>query len=552
MTKMIPTNIARPEDLPADADLATRQWAEWRANRRSLLKTGAFAGAGIALAGALTNAAPFVRSAAAQDTPKPGGSLAMSLADDDIQSFDPIIPTDNMSIWTQLLIYDTLIRVGADGNSLEPGLASSWTHSDDGLTYTFTLRDATFHDGSACTADDVAYSITRALSDPKSQWAFLFPVGSTATASDPKTAVITLPSPWAPLEADLAMFSAGIISKALHTAQGDDLWQHPVGTGPFVFDSWDKGNEVVLKKNASYWDTGKPYLDELHFKVLTDANARMLQFQGGDLDIATNVPFSQIDALKANPDYTFHEEAVARFDQIAINVTRGPFTDVKVRQAMNYAINEDAIIQNVLFGAGQLATTFLPLMYGHNPDVAGYPYNLDMAKQLMAQSSVPNGFDCELLILTGDPIAAQRSQLIANDLKQIGINMKVTQLEAAAKRARRNAFDFDLNTGYYTTDVIDPDELTNFAVESDGGTFALWTHYKNDAVDKLIKDARLELDVDKRLQMYYDMQKMVTDDAHLLYLYYPTGNTVTQSYVQNFSILPTGNYRLWETWRNDV
>lgn len=552
MTQRIPADIPDVDNLPADADLATRQWAEWRASRRGLLKTGAFAGLGIAAAGALPVASPFVRSAAAQDTPKSGGSIAMSLADDDVQNFDPIIPTDNMSIWTMLLIYDTLIRVGPDGNSLEPGLASSWTHSDDGLTYTFTLRDAKFHDGSAATADDVVYSLGRALNDKNSQWAFIFPAGATFTATDPKTVTVALPKPWAPFEADLALFSAGIISKAAHTAQGDNLFQHPIGTGPFVFDSWDKGNQVVLKKNPNYWDTGKPYLDDLTFKVLTDANARMLQFQGGDLDIVTSVPYSQVQSLKSNPDLTFHDESVARIDYWGINVTKPNLSDVKIRQAMNYAVNKDTIIQNVLFGAGQLANTYLPLMYGHDDSVPGYPYNLDMAKQLMAQSSAPNGFDVELILATGDPVGQQIAQLVANDLKAININLKVTQLEPAARRERRNKFDFELLSGYYTTDIIDPDELTNFAVESDGGAFSVWTQYKNETVDKMVKDARIELDVEKRLQMYHDIQKLVSEDAHFLYLYYPTGNTVTQKYVQNFKILPTGNYRLWETWRNDV
>jgi peptide/nickel transport system substrate-binding protein len=540
-------------DLDPRAELAAKQWAEWRASRRHLIKIGAFSGAGLALGGVAAGSGPFLRSAAAQDaTPKVGGSIRMSLADDDAQNFDPIIPTDNMSIWTMLLFYDTLIRVGPDGNSLEPGLASSWTHSDDGLTYTFTIREATFHDGSPVTSADVIYSLGRTLNSPDSQWAFLFPAGSTFAAPDDRTAVITLPSPWAPLEADLALFGAAIIPKALHEAQGEALFQQPIGSGPFIFESWEKQVQIVLKKNPNYWEPGLPYLDELTFLVLTDANARMLQFQGGDLDIATSVPYSQVESLKANPDVTFHEEAVARIDYFGINCQREPFTDVKVRQALNYAVNKDVIIQNVLFGAGQLANTYLPLMYGHDDTVPGYTYDLDKAKALLAETAVKDGFEAELLITTGDPVTAQIAQLVAADLEKIGVKLNVTVLEPAAKRDRRNAFDFDLNSGYYTTDVIDPDELTNFGVETDGGAFAVWTNYRNEDVNAMIRAARTELDVEKRLQMYHDIQKQVTEDAHFLYLYYPTGNTVTQKAIQSFKILPTGNYRLWETWRDDV
>jgi peptide/nickel transport system substrate-binding protein len=534
------------------SELAVKQWAEWRESRRHFLKMGAFAGMGLAAGlGGVTG--PVVRSASAQDaTPKVGGSIRMSLADDDAQNFDPIIPTDNMSIWTMLLFYDTLIRVGPDGNSLEPGLAESWTHSDDGLTYTFKIRQATFHDGSPVTADDVIYSLGRTVNSPDSQWAFLFPAGSTFTAPDPQTAVITLPSPWAPLEADLALFGAAIIPKALHEAQAEALFQQPIGSGPFIFDSWEKQSQIVLKKNPNYWDPGKPYLDELTFLVLTDANARMLQFQSGDLDIATSVPYSQVESLKSNPDYTFHDEAVARIDYWAINCQKGALVEKKVRQALNYAVNKDVIIQNILFGAGQVANTFLPLMYGHDETVPAYAYDPDKATALLAETQYASGLELEVLITVGDPVGAQVAQLVAADFEKIGVKLTVTPLEPSAKRDRRNAFDFDLNSGYYTTDVIDPDELTNFGVETDGGAFAVWTNYRNDEVNAMIKAARTELDVEKRLQMYHDMQRIVTDDAHFLYLFYPTGNTVTQKAIQSFRILPTGNYRLWETWRDDV
>src|SRR5215213_6540270 len=148
-------------DIRSDEELAARQWAEWRLSRRRLLQSSGFAAGALTLGGLR----PFVRTGAAQDAePKLGGSIAMSLADDDVQNFDPIIPNDNMSIWTMLLIYDQLIRVGADGTSLEPGLASAWTKSHDGLPHTFTLRDANFHDGTACTSADVVYCLNRLVS----------------------------------------------------------------------------------------------------------------------------------------------------------------------------------------------------------------------------------------------------------------------------------------------------------------------------------------------------------------------------------------------------
>lgn len=537
---------------PDRAALEIAQWAEWKANRRRLLKAGVFASSAMAFAG--FGATRFVAPAAsAQEAePKMGGSLAMSLADDDVQSFDPIIVSDNMGIWTMLLIYDQLIRVAADGVSLEPGLAESWEKSDDGLTYTFHLRETSFHDGSPATSDDVVFSISRCVYDETSQWAFLFSAVDAIESPDPKTVVIKLKSVWAPFESDLALFGASILPKAAVEAQGAEFFNHPIGTGPFMFDTWDKGTSITLKKNPNFWEPGKPYLDELNFLVLTDANARMLQFQGGDLDIATAVPFSQMEALRANPDVTIVESSVARFDYISINNTRDPWTDKALRQAINYAIDKDAIIQNVLFGAGQMANTYLPLMKGHDDTIPGYPFNLDKAKELVAQSAGKDGFKGEIMTDPGDPVGNQVAQLVAANLKEIGGDITITQLEPGIRRQRtRVDKDFDFSKGYYTTDIIDPDELTTFAVQSDGGTFAIWTYYANPQVDEWCKAAQIELDPDKRMELYSKIQAQQSDDAPMIFLYYPTGNTVRRNYVQNFSILPTGNYRLWETWRDD-
>lgn len=535
---------------PADKELAARQWAEWRLSRRHLLKYSGFAAGGIAATGFGAN----LGSAAAQASPTPtsGGTLSMSLADADATSFDPPVPPDNMSIWTMLMFYDQLLRPAPDGKSLEPGLATDWSASADGLTYTFHLRDAKFHDGTPVTATDVAFCINRAANLQGGSWVFLFSSIASIDTPDPKTVVFHLKSVWAPFAADIALFGASVFPKAAYDAQGDALFNKPIGSGPFIFDSWDKGNQIVVKKNSNYWDPGKPYLDQITFKVVQDSNSRMLQFQGGELDIATSVPYNQIDALRANPAYTYIESTVARFDYVAINVTRKPFDDKNLRQAINYAVNKDAIIQNVLFGAAKPANTYLPLMAFHDDSVPVYTYNLDKAKQLVAQSAGKSGFSATLWTIAGDAVAAQVCQLIASDLSQIGGNITIQSEDGNANLDRVfKTHDFDFNIGYYTTDIIDPDELTGFAVASDGGNDAVGTGYKNDAVDAIVHQAQKETDVAKRQDLYNQAQTMQADDAPFIFLYYPGGRTVTAKAVKNFSILPTGNYRLWEVWKEN-
>ncbi len=544
--------------------------ASYRLSRRRLVQVGAGIGVGavatpLLLACGSSNkatstsgggsssgstAASGTQASGSGGTPKSGGKLSMSLSDADVKSFDPIIPTDNMSIWTMLLIYDQLVRVGADGTSLEPGLAEKWEAATDNLTFTFNLRDAKFHDGSAATADDCTYSLDRAAHDKDSQWSWLFAALDKLDASDSKTVKITLKEAWAPFLADCAIYGASIIPKALHTQKQAALFDAPVGTGPFKFDSWDKTNQVVLKKSDVYWEDGKPYLDELDFFVLTDANTRMLKFQAGELDIATDVPFSQLESLKANANYQILTDGAARFDYIAMNNTRAPFDDKNLRQAINYAIDKDSIIKTVLFGYGKPANTMLPIMLYHADDVIGYPFDLSKAQDLLSKSSAKDGFKAELIVSSGDPVGQQVAQLIKDQLTKIKGDITIRLAEPGSATDEIHALNYDWSKSYYTTDIIDPDELATFGFVSTGGAQSVWTGYKNDQVDQLALKGESETDESKRKDIYHQMQEMSTDDAPVIFLYYPTGRTALQKHVNNFHILPTGNYRMWEVWRS--
>lgn len=545
--------------------------ASYRLSRRRLVQVGAGIGVGMAAtplllacgsssktptasggggAGTSSTSTTAAASTKTSGTPKSGGKLSMSLSDHDVENFDPIIPTDNMSIWTMLLIYDQMVRVGPDGKSLEPGLAEKWTASSDNLTYTFNLRDAKFQDGSTATADDCTYSLDRAAHSKDSQWSWLFAALDKLEAPDAKTVKITLSKAWAPFLADCAIYGASIIPKALHQQKQAALFDHPIGTGPFKFDSWDKNNQVVLKKADTYWEPGKPYLDELDFMVLTDANTRMLKFQAGELDIATDVPFSQLESLKSNSKYQVLTDGAARFDYIAMNNTRSPFDDKNLRQAINYAIDKASIIKTVLFGYGKPANTMLPIMLYHADDIAGYPFDLTKAQDLASKSKAASGFKAELIVSSGDPVGQQVAQLIKDQLTKIKGDVTIRLAEPGSATDQIHALNYDWSKSYYTTDIIDPDELATFGFVYTGGAKSVWTGYKNDQVDTLAEQGESETDPTKRQQIYHQMQQISTDDAPVIFLYYPTGRTALQSYVNGFHILPTGNYRMWEVWRS--
>ncbi len=532
-------------------DLAARQWAEWRASRRRLLKIGAFAG-GAAAVGTLSAARRSGSAAAQEPTPKTGGTANMGIVAD-VQSFDPPQPGDNMSIWTMLNIYDQVVRVGKDGKSVDPGLAESWVISPDQLTYTFKIRSGvTFHDGTALTASDVKYSIDRLVFGDNG-WQVLFEAVAATEAPDATTFVLNLKQPWVPMLADMALFSASIYPAAAHQAQGDELFETPIGSGPFKFESWQKGAAITLSKNENYWLEGQPYLDQVVFSIVPDASTRVVQLQSGDMAIASDVPYTQIESLEALDDLNVQVAPVGRVDYVAINHTRPPFDDLKVRQALNLAVDKQAIIDVILAGNGQVAQSGLPRMLYWNDQIAPYAYDPERAKQLLAESKGAGGFTTTLGVTAGDAEHAAAATIIKDQLAQIGVEIEIYEQESAALYVDTfQGMDYDLVIQYHTTDIIDPSQITRYAMAPrDDGTGALWTGYLNDRISELAVTAQSEQDPETREQMYHEIQQLGFDDAYLLYLYFPDSRTGVRQEVQGFQILPTANYRMWEVWLDE-
>ncbi len=417
--------------------------------------------------------------------PKSGGSVRMSLADSDVTSFDPIVPFDNMSIWTMVHIYDQLVIPGKDGTSIEPGAADTWKTSPDGKTWVLHIRDGvTFADGTPLTAADAAYTLERAASKD-SNFEDNFTLIDHATATDPHTLVVTLKKPSASFLAYASLYAASIAPEKAIKAQGKALWEHPVGSGPYVLTEWVKNDHVTLRRNARYWHKPYPYLDELRFDVLTDDNTRMLKFRSGELDIATNVPPNQIEQLKRTNGVSVTIFPLMGFDYIYYNHARKPINDIRVRQALNYAIDRPAILKAVLFGYGSLAGSMLPPMLYWNNTLKPYPFDVAKAKALMQEAGLGSGFSTEILVSAGNNQASQIATILKDEWKAIGVDLKVTVLEAATIRARRTKGEFDLVKGYYTSDVIDPDELVAFGMDYAGGAIAKYMNFKNDRLSPL-------------------------------------------------------------------
>jgi peptide/nickel transport system substrate-binding protein len=515
--------------------------------RRQFLRlTGAAAGA-LALVGV-----PGVAEAAlTAGAPKRGGALRLGNTADVI-SFEPYAVSDNVSIWTMLLMYDQLTRPTRDGLQIEPGLAQSWDISKDGKTYTFHLRPGVkFHDGSPVTASDVKFCVERAAFAKNTQWAFILAALNRMEVVDAHTVRAHLKQPHAPFLSDMALFATSIYPAKLFHQMGKKFWQHPIGTGAFKFQSWKHGSEVVLVRNPHFWrNPAQPYADSFHNLIVADANTRVLQVQSGELDIAVFVPPSQAKAMQHSSSVTVHLDNFMDSHFAPINITKPPLTDKRVRQALNYGVDKNVIVNKVLFGLGTTSGQALPLMFGDDPALKPYPYDPTKAKALLKAAGHPNGFSLKLLVDASIDTDKEIATLMQQQLSKIGVQLTIQIMEEGAllQVTENPPYNYEITLGYMTSDIIDPDELISFAVAGDAGTKAIWTLYNSATVNSLSKRAAAEPNRAKRQQLYSEIDRIHHDDAPMIFLHREFSLTMTSSKVHGFKVLPTGNYRLEEVW----
>jgi peptide/nickel transport system substrate-binding protein len=514
-------------------------------SRRRLLQS-----TGLGLAATTLAGLGFPSFARADDTPKRGGVLTMARTAD-VVSFEPVVPSDNMSIWAKLLIFQLLIRTNPSGDGVVPDLATSWDISTDKRTYTFHLNPkATFSDGTPVTSEDVEFSFGRTIYDKDSPWGSLFPK-LTMETPDPHTIVFKLQQDWAPFLAAVSLHGAAITPKAYLTKVGVATFGNkPIGSGPFMLTEWKKGNSITFARNPHFWDPTRPYLDGVVLSIVADDNVRMLQVESGQIDIGTQVPFNQINKLKSASGLTIQDVPYTRIDWIQFNEKVPVFQDVKIRQAINYAVDKEAIIKAVLFGYGEVPSSFLPKMFMTDTTDKPYPYDPAKAKQLISESSMPNGFTTKCSVVSGDTIFAQVAEIVQQYLLPLGIKMSIESIELNTQFAQVNAGQYEMAQGYMTSDIFDPCELVAFAGAGDEGSDSVWTWYNNPKVDALATQALGELDEAKRRATYLDMQRLIFADAPYLWLYWTPAISAIRDNVHGFMVLPTGNYWLEDVWKS--
>ncbi|MCU1615203.1 MAG: appA [Frankiales bacterium] len=488
--------------------------------------------------------------ASGSSAPVDGGDLTIARAQD-IISMDKTTTFDNNSIYVMEQIMEPLFTVSADGTKVEPYLATDYTVSADKLTYTIKLRKGvTFSDGKPLTAADVKFSIDEDTKTGGDGWGFINTAIDQVKAVDDSTVEVKLKYAWAPLLADLSLFSNGIVPNNYGGKTAQEFYQAPVGTGPFVWDRWQKGQYVKVTANKKYWSPKKPHLASVTWTVVPDANTRKLQLQGGQIDVDDTPDWSSFSSMKNAPGINAQTFPSTRMDYISLNQQRQPFQDVHVRRAIAYALDRNAMVKAVLYGNGTPATSLLsPGTPFFDKNAGGATYDVAKAKQELAQSSVPQGFSTSLLIASGNPDQASVAQIMQSELKAIGIDLKITQLDPTANKQARLKSDFDMAMQAWTMDIPDPDEWTSFAVDPAGGSHSSFTYYNNPAVIALNKQAQTEIDNTKRADLYSQLQKTTSEDAYLTYLYYSPYVFAMTDKVKGFAVTPLGNYHLEDVYK---
>ena len=505
-------------------------------------------------------AAAITASAAPAGAVTRGGVMTYGRYADSL-FLDPVLNDANVDIWILSNLYDTLLLPTDDGKGVQPGLASAYAVSPDGKTITLTLRDGTqFSDGSPITAEDVKWSLDRARDPKEGIWNFIDESVGSVDIRDPKTVVLTLKHPDPAIVAGLSVFNNAILpQKAFEAMPGATLddkakafAEHPVGSGPFVLQSWSRGQTMKLVRNAHYWRQGSdgkplPYLDGVTFEVLPDDATRILKVQSGELDGAEFVPFSRVEEMKADPklDMALFPSTKVTYGDFNVRPTlkggaNNPLSDPKVREALNFAADKDAIIAIVTHGVGTPMSSYMssatPLHAGTG---AVFPADPAKARALLKEAGFEKGFRFSCMVLAGSVDEVGIATALQQMWADIGVTLDIDQVDNATRTARFRAGDFSMRLGYWTDDIADPSEITsyfgyfpNIASQHSG--------WDDPAFDALFQASQQELDLAKRTDQYAKMQTMYRDGPTVP-LYETPFPVVLKKGVRGFVQIPLGN-----------
>jgi peptide/nickel transport system substrate-binding protein len=490
-----------------------------------------------------------------------GGTLTFARNADSL-FLDPVLNQRNVDIWILTNLYDTLLQPSQDGKSVELGLASEYKTADDGLSLTLKLRPGLkFADGSPLTAEDVKWSLDRARNPKNGTWNFTLESVDSIAMEGTDTVTLRLKHPDPVIVAALAIFNSAIMPKKLFEAapgatdeeKAKAFAEHPIGSGPFVLERWERGTEMVLKRNPHYWqagDDGKPlpYLDEVKFEIIPDDATRILKLQAGEIDAAEFIPYARVAELKDDPALNMELFPSTKVTYLTLNIrpklkngSDNPLSDERVRQALNYAVDKAAFIKLVTFEVGRPMRSYMssstPLFDGSAP---AYEFNLDKAKALLKEAGKDGGFAVTAMALAGSADDSATLSTIQQMWSALGVTLTIEQADNATMVSRYNDADFQIQTGYWTDDIIDPSEITSYFAYYPT-TESQHSGFNDPTIQEVFLQSQKEADKAKRAQMYKQIQEVYMKAAPIVFLYEAPLAVALRKPVKGFMQIPLGN-----------
>lgn len=466
-------------------------------------------------------------------TPTKGGIVRTTIkAEPD--NLDPYLSAASDTETMMNNVFEGLMGFTPEGEII-PRLATSVAISEDGLNYTFVIRtDVKFHNGTPLTIDDVIYSYNKLAGlNGEKPLSSKFAKVTAVTKLDEQTVQFTLSE-------RSASFLAACTEPVLPSNYANQSTA-PIGTGPFIFKEYVPGQKVVLDANHDYYDDARePMIDTVEFRIMTDQNSILMALKSGDLDIA-EIDYTNV--LTLGDDYTIYSTPQNMIQLMALNNQVKPFDDIKVRQAINYAIDKDLLVNGVANGFGtKLYTTASPVMGMWYNDLSAsdpYPYNPEQAKTLLAEAGYPNGFTTTIKVPSNYQFHIDTAQVIADQLAQVGITLNIELIEWG--QWLENVYT---NADYETTIVgltgkLDPHD-TFIRFESDYAKN--FYNYTNPAYDALIAQANVETNDTKRAELYKEAQKIITDDAVAVFVMDPHQVRVSRKDLLGYTAYPVSYF----------
>ena len=473
----------------------------------------------------------------------------------DVTSLDPHQGKETPAVEVTDQIFDTLTVVDAATGELQPQIAESWDQNSD-TSYTFHIRQGVkFHDGSEVKAEDVKFSLDRAINS--AAVSYIVDFIDKVDVVDDYTVNVELKAPYAPALRNLSVPFAAIVPKAVVEADEEAFKLHPIGTGPYKFVEWKQGDSVTLERFDDYY-AGPAETQKLVMKVIPEASQRTIALETGEVDLAYDLLPNDLEKVRSNSDLQLFEAPSLTCYYISMNMNKAPYDDQKVRDAVNYAIDRQLIIDTIASGSGEPADAIIaPAVFGYFSPGA-YEYDPEKAKSLLAEAGYPNGFETSIWV-NDNQTRVERSEEHTSELQSrphisyavqamlqdVGITCNIEVMEFGSFISRTSAGEHDMGYFGWVTSTTDAD-YTYYSLEhsSQQGAAGNRSFIADPEVDKLIETGRTSADESVRLKAYEDLAVKLKEVNNNAPIYYSTITAGANAKVEGFVMDPIGYHKL--------